>query len=83
MNELIQALTQVTNQTGIDKELVFEALETSILAACKRNFGTSDNIDVNINRKTGDYTVTAKKDVVSEADLDQRCFEDRFGLSDR
>ncbi len=69
MNELIQALTQVTNQTGIDKELVFEALETSILAACKRNFGTSDNIDVNINRKTGDYTVTAKKDVVSEADL--------------
>ena len=69
MNELIQALTQVTNQTGIDKELVFEALETSILAACKRNFGTSDNIDVNINRKTGDYTVTAKTDVVSEADL--------------
>lgn len=69
MNELIQALTQVTNQTGIDKELVFEALETSILAACKRNFGTSDNIDVTINRKTGDYTVTAKKDVVSEADL--------------
>ena len=69
MNELIQALTQVTNQTGIDKELVFEALETSILAACKRNFGTSDNIDVNINRKTGDYTVTAKKDVLSEADL--------------
>ena len=69
MNELIQALTQVTNQTGIDKELVFEALETSILAACKRSFGTSDNIDVNINRKTGDYTVTAKKDVVSEADL--------------
>ena len=48
MNELIQALEQVQQQRGIDKEVIFQAIETSLLTACKKNFGTSDNVTVKL-----------------------------------
>lgn len=67
MNELIQALELVQAQTGIDKEVIFEAIESSMLTACKKNFGTSDNITVNMDRKTGNIKVFQAKTVVEES----------------
>ena len=64
MNELIQALLQVQEQTGIDKEVVFQALESSMLAACEKHFGTSANISVSLDRTTGEFKVMAQKTVV-------------------
>ncbi|MCF0135743.1 MAG: transcription termination/antitermination protein NusA [Lachnospiraceae bacterium] len=66
MNELIQALELVQKQTGIEKEVIFEAIESSMLTACKKNFGTSDNITVTMDRTTGDIHVVAQKTVVAE-----------------
>ena len=43
MNEFIQALEQIQKEKGIDKEIVFEAIEASLVTACKKNFGTSQS----------------------------------------
>ena len=67
-NELIEALNQIEKEKGIDKEIIFEAIETSLVSACKKNFGSSANIKVIINRETGDVKVYAQKEVVEEVE---------------
>ena len=58
------ALDLIQEQNGINKEEMFQAIEQSLLTACKKNFGTSDNIEVTMDRKTGAFKVIAKKTVV-------------------
>ena len=43
----------------ISKEVILEAIENSLLAACKNQFGKSENIRVNVNRETGEVKVFA------------------------
>lgn len=66
--EFIDALNQIEKEKGIDKEVIFEAIETSLVSACKKNFGTSQNIKVVINRETGDVACYAQKEVVEEVE---------------
>ncbi len=66
MNELIAALNELEKEKGIDKDVIMEAIENSLLAACKRDFGSSDNVIVNMDRQTGDIYVYALKEVVEE-----------------
>ena len=61
--ELIEALTQVSREKGIDKEVIFEAIETSLVAACKKHFGQNAIVKVSVDRSTGEYTVHAQKTV--------------------
>lgn len=65
-NELIEALNSIEKEKGIDKEVIFEAIETSLVSACKKNFGTSQNIKVEINRENGNVRVFAQKEVVED-----------------
>ena len=62
--ELIEALNLVSQEKGIDKELIFEAIEASLVSACKRQFENSTDIRVTVNRETGEYMVLVKKTVV-------------------
>lgn len=62
--EFIEALSQIEKEKGIDKEIIFEAIETSLISACKKNFGTSQNIKVVIDRETGNVGCFAQKEVV-------------------
>lgn len=64
--EFIEALNILEKEKGIDKEIIFEAIETSLVFACKKHFGTSSNIKVVINRETGNVDVFAQKEVVEE-----------------
>ena len=64
--EFINALNQIEKEKGINKEVIFDAIETSLVSACKKNFGTSQNIKVVINRDTGNVSVYAQKEVVEE-----------------
>ena len=65
-SELIEALNMVAKEKGIDKELIFEAIETSLVTACKKNFGATNNVSVVIDRQTGEVTVYSQKLVVEE-----------------
>lgn len=62
--ELIEALDQLEKDKDISKDILLEALENSLVAACKNNFGRADNIKVNIDRNTGEVNVYALKEVV-------------------
>jgi len=66
--EFIAALDQLEKEKDIKKEVLLEALENSLLAACKNHFGKSDNIHVNINRDTGEVKVYAEREVVEEVE---------------
>ena len=61
--EFIEALNQIEKEKGIDKEIIFEAIEMSLVSAYKKNFGTSQNVKVVMNRETGDIAVYSQKEV--------------------
>lgn len=62
--ELIEALNQIEKEKNISKEILLEAIENSLLAACKNHYGKCDNIKVNINRESGLVTVYAEREIV-------------------
>ncbi len=64
--ELIEALNMISKEKGIDKEILLEAIENSLVAACKNEYGKADNIRVNMNRETGEVKVYADKTVVDD-----------------
>lgn len=66
--ELIEALNQLEKEKGISKDILLEAIENSLIAACKNNFGKADNIKVTIDRETGEVVVLAEKKVVGEVE---------------
>lgn len=68
MSELIDALNQLEKEKDIDKEVIMEAIEASLVGACKRDFGKADNVKVSMDRITGDITVLAEKTVVEEVE---------------
>lgn len=66
--ELIQALEMLEKEKDISKDLLIEAIENSLITACKSHFGKADNIRVDIDKETGDYKVLATKTVVEEVE---------------
>lgn len=64
--ELIDALNQIEKERDISKEILLDALENSLVAACKNNFGRADNIKVDIDRNSGAVNVYATKEVVED-----------------
>lgn len=56
--EFIEALHLIEKEKGIDKEIIFEAIEASLVSACKKNFGSNQNIKVVIDRETGTLPAT-------------------------
>ena len=62
--ELIDALSQIAREKGIDKNIIFEAIETSLISACKKHIGANANIKVVINEDTGKMQVLNQKEVV-------------------
>ena len=66
--ELIEALDQLEKEKSISKDILLEAIENSLIAACKNNYGKADNIKVDINRETGAVTVYAEKEIVDEVE---------------
>lgn len=74
--ELLEALDILEKEKEISKETLFEAIENSLLTACKNHFGKSDNIKVEIDRTTGDFLVYAEKEVVETADdVEDSCLQ--------
>jgi len=62
--ELFEALNVLEKENNISKEVLFEAIENSLLTACKNHFGRADNIKVYIDREKCDFAVYAEKEVV-------------------
>lgn len=64
--DLIHALEQLEKEKGIDKEVLIEAIEAALISAYKRDFGSSQNVRVAIDRNTGEFKVYALKKVTDD-----------------
>ena len=53
--ELIESLNVLEKEKEISKEVLFEAIENSLVVAYKNNFNKADNVIVNVGRETGDF----------------------------
>ena len=62
--ELLEALTALCEEKGMSPDVIFEALEAALVAAYKRNFNSSQNVEVFIDREHGKVQVMAQKKVV-------------------
>ncbi|MCM1117858.1 MAG: transcription termination factor NusA [bacterium] len=62
--ELMEALDILEREKEISKETLFEAIENSLLTACKNHFGKADNVKVEIDRETCDFLCYMEKEVV-------------------
>lgn len=65
--EFIKAVEDLEKEKSISKDLLIEAIESALVSAYKKNYGTSQNVRVNIDKETGDIDVFMRKDVVEEA----------------
>ena len=64
--ELLEALNILEREKNISKDSLLDAIEQSLIQACKNHFGTADNVTVHIDRETCDYTIHIDKEVVEE-----------------
>ena len=70
-NELKMALETLEKEKDISREIMLEAIENSLITACKGHFGRdTDNFRVEIDRNTYDFHVYVDKTVVEEPDND-------------
>lgn len=68
--EFIQAIADLEKEKQISKDVLIEAIESALVSAYKKNYGTSQNVRVNIDRETGDIDVFMRMEIVEEEDLE-------------
>ena len=68
--ELLEAMEILEKEKNISKDTMIEAIENSLITACKNHFGKADNVKVTMNRTTGDFAVYAEKTVVEDVEDD-------------
>ena len=69
-NELLEALNLLEKEKDISKDTLLEAIEQSLIQACKNHFGKADNVKVYINPQTCEFHVQAEKTVVEKVEDD-------------
>ena len=67
-NELLEALTVLEQEKNISKETLLEAIENSLITACKNHFGRSENVKVVIDPQTCEYHCFLEKVVVEQVE---------------
>ncbi len=65
-SELLSALDELEREKGIDKEILFQAIESALISAYRRNFASAQNVRVRIDRVSGATQVWAQKTVVAQ-----------------
>ena len=66
--ELLRIVEAVANEKSIDKEIVLESMESAIQKAALTKFGNDNNIEVNIDRESGDIKIKKVLDVVEKVE---------------
>ncbi len=69
--EFLDALAELERTKGIKLDILLEALEDALISAYKKNYGSSQNVRVEINRETGDIHVYYRKEVVETVENDK------------
>lgn len=83
--EFIEAIGELEKEKHISRDILFEAIETALVSAYKKNYGTSQNVRVDIDRETGDIAVLMRLEVVEEVadDMTEISLEEAHGIDPR
>ena len=68
--EFIEALEALEKEKHISKEVLLETIESALVSAYKKNYGTSQNVRVVIDDEDGEIAVLMRKDIVDEEDIE-------------
>ena len=74
--EILLVADTVSNEKGVEKDIIFEAIEAALASATRRKHGEDIDVRVSIDRQTGDYE-TFRRWLVFADDSDQLEFPDR------
>ena len=69
-NEILLVAESVSGEKGLSPEVIFEAIESALATATKRRYSEPSNIEVNIDKQTGDYETFRFWEVVEEEDFE-------------
>jgi len=67
--EILLVVDAVSNEKGVDREIIFEAIELALATATKKRYDEESTIDVTIDRESGDYTTVRSWEVVDDDTL--------------
>lgn len=69
-SEILLVAESVSEEKGLPKEVIFEAIESALATATKRRYTEPSNIEVSIDKKTGEYETFRFWEVVEEEDFE-------------
>ncbi len=73
--EILVVVDMVSNEKGVNKDVIFNALECAIASATKKNYEHEVDISVHIDRKTGNYKAFRRWQVVADDNIESPDFQ--------
>jgi transcription termination/antitermination protein NusA len=80
--EILLAVDAVSNEKGVDKEIIFDALESALASATRKKYGEEIDVRIAINRKTGDYDTFQRWKVFADDSKDLEFPERELRMDD-
>ena len=69
-NEILLVAESVSGEKGLAQEVIFEAIESALATATKRRYSEPSNIEVNIDKSSGEYETFRFWEVVDEEEFE-------------
>ena len=66
--EILNVVDAVSNEKGVDKEIIFDAIEIALATATRKKYSKEVDVRVSIDRVTGDYATYRRWIVLSDDD---------------
>lgn len=63
--ELLNALDDIVKEKGISKEVLLDAIESALISAYKRDYGSKENVRISMQEESGKVQIFARKEVVT------------------
>jgi N utilization substance protein A len=80
--EILMVVDAVSNEKGVEKDIIFEALEAALASATRKKYGEEIDVRVSINRKTGDYDTFRRWKVFADDSTELEFPEKELRLED-
>jgi len=72
----------VSNEKGVEKEIIFQAMEAALASATKKRYGENTDVRVSIDRVSGDYETFRRWQVLADGDETFESADRQYYLAD-
>ncbi len=70
--DMLRIVDSLHREKAIEKEIVFQAIESALITAAKKYYGELEDVVVTINRETGEIAGTHNGELMDEAEISGR-----------